>query len=191
MVATRRLLATIPHQTRSVAVVLLAVERIGAIASTAFLPITALLPAAKWWINTAWGARAKALSLVIASALCASPAWSAGAAAKDNRAPAGYPAPRCNDPVVYERIAAEYRSRHWASGFAAVGIRATEASWQSWPQHLIPRRFCQGTIQALSGAERPIYYAIIADGLSYELQWCVVGLDRAWPYDPRCRLARP
>jgi hypothetical protein len=191
MVATRRLLATTPHQTRSVAVVLLAVKRIGSIPSTAFLPIIALPPAAKGWINAAWGARAKALSFVVASALCASPAWSAGGAAKGNRAPAGYPAPRCNDPVVYARIAAEYPGRHWASGFAAVGIRAHEASWESWPQRLIPRRFCEGTIKALSGAKRPIYYAIIADGLSYELEWCVVGLDRAWPYDPRCRLARP
>jgi hypothetical protein len=195
MVAMRRLLATTPHQTRSVAVVLLAVKRIGSIASTAFLPIVALPPAAKGWINAAWGARAKALSFVVASALCASPAWSAGGAAKGNRAPAGYSGPRCNDPVVYARIAAEYPGRHWASGFAAVGIRGHATTRKYWPHGDMPRLFCEGIITPPSGAERPsyypIYYAIIANGLTYELEWCVVGLDRAWPYDPRCRLARP
>lgn len=191
MVATRRLLAATPHRTRYAAAVLLAFRSIGSIPSTAFLPTIALPPAAKGWMNAAWGARANALSFVVASALCASPAWSAGSAAKGNRAPAGYPAPRCADPVVFNRIAAEYGVRHWASGFAAVGIRAHEASWESWPQHRIPRQFCAGTIKALSGAKRPIYYAIIADGPDYGLEWCVVGLDRTWPYDPRCRLARP
>jgi hypothetical protein len=93
--------------------------------------------------------------------------------------------------VVFAQIAAEYAGRHWASGFAAVGIRADEANWESWPQNLIPRRFCAGTIEALSGVKLPIYYAIISDGAGYALEWCVVGLDRAWPYDPRCRLARP
>src|SRR5215208_2034747 len=129
MVATRRHLATISHRSISVAALLLAFKPIGSIPSTAFLPVVALPPPGKWWINTAWGARAIALSFVFASALCASPAWSAGGAAKGNRAPAGYPAPRCNDPVVIARIAAEYPGRHWASGFAAVDIRrAREAN---------------------------------------------------------------
>jgi hypothetical protein len=63
----------------------------------------------------------------------------------------------------------------------------------------MPRLFCEGIITSPSGAERPsfhpsyypIYYAIIANGLAYELEWCVVGLDHAWPIDRRCRLARP
>jgi hypothetical protein len=128
---------------------------------------------------------------MVASALCAPAAWSGDRAAKTNRAPADYPAPRCNDPGVFARIAAEYRGRHWASGFAAVAIGAHEADWVTWPQKRMPRRFCEGTIIALSRAELPIYYAIIADEPGYELAWCVVGLDHGWPYDQRCRLARP
>jgi hypothetical protein len=179
---------------------LLAFRQIGSIRPTAFLPTVALPPAAKGWINAVRGARAKALSFVVASALCASPAWSADGVAKSNQAPAGYFAPRCDDPGVFARIDAEYRGRHWASDFTPGGIfRARKTIRKYWPQRDMPRLFCEGIITPLSGAERPsfyppyypIYYAIIANGLGYELEWCVVGLDRAWPYDRRCLLARP
>lgn len=139
-----------------------------------------------------WGdLRAGALSFVAAIALCAPDAWSADRAGKQHRPPAWYPAPSCNDYAVRDRIAAEFGPRYWTSGLAADAIRAREASWESWPQDLIPRRFCAGTVRAPYDIERPIYYAIIADGASYWLEWCIVGLDRAWAYNPHCRLARP
>jgi len=28
-------------------------------------------------------------------------------------------------------------------------------------------------------------------GTSYGVQWCVVGLDRNWAYNPQCKMARP
>lgn len=139
------------------------------------------------------GARAKALSLVVASALCASPAWSADRVVNSNRAQADYFPIRCDDPGVFAQIAAEYRG--------AV-IRARETIRDYWP-HDMPRRFCEGIVTPPDGAERlsfypsyypiyyPIYYAIIANSQGYELKWCVVGLDRAWPIDRRCLLARP
>jgi hypothetical protein len=70
----------------------------------------------------------------------------------------------------------------------------------------MPRRFCEGVIKPLGSSERPdckyvsprsypvcypIYYAIIENGPSYQVEWCAVGLDRPWFADPRCRLARP
>jgi hypothetical protein len=183
---------------------LLAFKQIGSIPSKVFLPTIALPAAAKGWMNAVRGARAKALSFVVASALCASPAWSAERVAKSN-VPAGYSVPRCDHPAVFARIRAEFGGRHW--GFGAVGIRdARETIRKYWPQADMPRRFCEGVVKPLSGAGRPgckyyspsyypvcypIYYAIIAYGLGFELEWCVVGLDRAWPYDERCRLARP
>lgn len=203
MGATRRRLATIPHQRRSAAVVLLAFKQIGSIRPTAFLPTVALPPAAKGWINAVRGARAKALSFVVASALCASPAWSAERVAKSN-VPAEYSVPRCDHPAVFAQIRAEFGGRHW--GFGAVGIRGREVVREYWPQADMPRRFCEGAVKPLSGAGRPgckyyspsyypvcypIYYAIIANGPGYQLEWCVVGLDRAWPVDRRCLLARP
>jgi hypothetical protein len=107
---------------------------------------------------------------------------------------------------VFGQIAAEFLGRHSASGFGAVRVGGREVIRKYWPQADMPRRFCEGMVIPLSGAARldchyvspsyypvcyPIYYAIIANGPSYELKWCAVGLDRAWPVDPRCRLARP
>jgi len=28
-------------------------------------------------------------------------------------------------------------------------------------------------------------------GASWGVEWCVVGLDRNWAYNPRCKMARP
>jgi hypothetical protein len=159
---TPRDLATIPHQAKFV------------------------LPA---FMDAVRGARARALGLVVASALCASPAWSADRVVKSNRAQADYFQIRCDDPAVFAQIAAEYHG--------AV-IRARETIRPYWPPDM-PRRFCEGIVTPPDGTERlsfyppnyPIYYAIIANGQGYELKWCVVGLDRAWPVDRRCLLARP
>jgi hypothetical protein len=150
-------------------------------------------------MNAVRGARAVALSFVVASALCVSAASSADRVVKSNGAPAGYFPIPCDDSGVFARIAAEYRARHWASDLSAVAILDVhETTPKYWPGDM-PRRFCAGIITPPSGVERlsfypsnyPIYYAIIANGAGFELEWCVVGLDRAWPIDPRCRLARP
>jgi hypothetical protein len=206
MGATRRLLATTPHLTQSVAAVLLAFK---SIPSTVFLPTTALLRVAKGckgWLNSVRGARVKALGFLVASALCASPAWSVDRVAISNWAAEALNLPYCGDPAVYGLILAEFRGRHWASGVAPVGIRGREVPRTYWPRADMPRRFCEGEIKSQSSADRPgcryispsyypvcypIYYAIIANGPGYQLEWCAVGLDRAWPVDPRCRLARP
>jgi hypothetical protein len=175
---------------------LLAFRQIGSIPSKAFPPTIALPPAASGWMNAA---RAMALGFVVASALCASPASPADRVATSKGAPAGYVPLGCDDPPVFARIAAEYRARHWASDPSAVAILGVhETTPEYWPSDM-PRLFCAGIITRPGGAEHlsfhpshyPIYYAIIANGPGYELEWCVVGLDRAWPIDPRCRLARP
>lgn len=196
MAATRRFPATTRHWARSVTTVLLAVRRIGSIPSIIIAPP----PASGEWANAVRCARTAALSILFAGGLCASPAWSAGGAAKSNLALAGYSGPRCDDPGVYAQIVAEYRGRHGAGSFAPVGIRAREAPRRKyWPQADMPRLFCEGMITPPGGATRsdyspryyPIYYAIIANSGGHGLEWCVVGLDRPWVYDPRCRLARP
>lgn len=185
----RRRLATVRHRLISVPARLVAVGRIGSIPFT--LPTIALPLAARGWKLAVRGAWARTLSSVVVSALCALTGWSADGVAKGHRVSAPYRAPRCDDPVVIDQIIAEFPGRYRASGVAPVLVRAREAGWQSWPQDRWPRRFCKGTIMAPSDAERPIFYAIVSNDQSYELEWCVVGLDVAWPYDPRCRLARP
>ncbi len=45
------------------------------------------------------------------------------------------------------------------------------------------------------GTRRPIYYGIGEDtgmiGMTWGVEWCVVGLDRNWAYNPNCKAARP
>ena len=58
-----------------------------------------------------------------------------------------------------------------------------------------PRRFCSGIALVSDGRKRPIYYAIVEDGgwlgFIWGVDFCVVGLDRDWSYNPNCRMARP
>jgi len=129
--------------------------------------------------------RVGVLSFGAAIALCAS-----SACAGDYRASAPYLTIRCNEHAVRDRIAADFNARYWP--MTLVGMRRLRtAKWNSWPQALIPRRFCSGQVLASDRQPRPIYYSIIEDGSSYRVEWCVVGLDRDWAYNPHCRLARP
>ena len=45
------------------------------------------------------------------------------------------------------------------------------------------------------GITRPVYYSIIEDGgligMTYGVEWCVVGLNRNWAYNPACKMAQP
>jgi len=40
-----------------------------------------------------------------------------------------------------------------------------------------------------------IHYSILETsgwlGVGWGVEWCVVGLDRNWAYNPACRMARP
>ncbi len=44
------------------------------------------------------------------------------------------------------------------------------------------------------GKTRQVHYSIIEDGgfagYGQGVEWCVVGLDRDWAYNPRCRAAK-
>jgi hypothetical protein len=45
------------------------------------------------------------------------------------------------------------------------------------------------------GVRRAVHYAIVEDagylGVTWGVEWCVVGLDRNWAYSPACKMARP
>jgi hypothetical protein len=64
-----------------------------------------------------------------------------------------------------------------------------------WAAQSIPRRFCSGVAVVNDGVKRPIYYSIAEDtgmiGVEYDVNFCVVGLDRNSAYGPACRAARP
>jgi len=87
-------------------------------------------------------------------------------------------------------------SRFWNSALEIVGFeQIREIAWEPWQSGTIPRRFCQASVLISDGKWRQLYYSIAEDtgmlGFGYGVEWCVVGLDRNWAYNPRCRLARP
>jgi hypothetical protein len=66
--------------------------------------------------------------------------------------------------------------------------------WVAAPE-AIPRRFCSARAVLNDGHRHTVRYSIIEDGgfagAGIGVEWCVVGLDRNWAYNPACRMARP
>ena len=110
--------------------------------------------------------------------------------------------PVCEDPAVLGRIQSRFAEKEytfWQSDLQIVGFdRIRETAFRPWAQgapDAIPRRFCSGTALVSDSRARPIHYWIGEDtgmiGASWGVEWCVVGLDRNWAYNPGCRMARP
>ena len=70
-----------------------------------------------------------------------------------------------------------------------------EIAFSPWAEGTIPRRFCSALALVSDGRKHAVYYSIGEDtgmiGSSWGVEWCVVGLDRNWAYNPRCKMARP
>lgn len=91
---------------------------------------------------------------------------------------------------------AEKESRFWNSSLQILDFeKVRETAYSPWALGTIPRRFCQATALVSDGRKRAVYYSIGEDtgpiGATWGVDWCVVGLDRNWAYNPRCKMARP
>jgi len=109
--------------------------------------------------------------------------------------------PLCDDPGVLEQVSAKFNQKeneHWNSNLAIVGVdRIRESAFRPWvgaPQ-AIPRRFCSGVAHVSDGTKHTMHYSILETtgwlGIGWGIEWCVVGLDRNWAYNPACRMAQP
>jgi len=86
--------------------------------------------------------------------------------------------------------------RFWNSDLQILGFeRVREIAFQPWAAGTIPRRFCSAVALVSDGRKHAVNYAIGEDagmiGMTWGVEWCVVGLDRNWAYNPRCKMARP
>lgn len=91
---------------------------------------------------------------------------------------------------------AEKESRFWNSSLEITGFAdVREVAFRPWARDSIPRRFCTASAMLNDGRARQVHYSIIEDGgfagFSSGVEWCVVGLDRNWAYNPSCKAARP
>jgi hypothetical protein len=107
--------------------------------------------------------------------------------------------PSCDAHPALDRIIANFRTkefRFWNSEMRIVGFEnISEIDTMPWAAQAIPRRFCRGTAVINDGIKRQIYYSIAEDtgmvGMDWGVNFCVVGLDRNWAYNPACRAAKP
>jgi hypothetical protein len=107
--------------------------------------------------------------------------------------------PLCDERRPLDKIVARFTTkegRFWNSALTIVGFeKIQEVAWEPWASGTIPRRFCTASVLVSDGKWHRINYSIIEDGgmisASDGVEWCVVGLDRDWAYNPACRAARP
>ena len=91
---------------------------------------------------------------------------------------------------------AQKESRFWNSDLQIVGFdRIRETAFRPWAQQTIPRRFCTAVAMVSDGRQHTVRYSIGEDtgmiGMTWGVEWCVVGLDRNWAYNPACKMAGP
>jgi hypothetical protein len=107
--------------------------------------------------------------------------------------------PACDEPwalgLIAERFA-QKESRFWNSNLTLKSFeRIKQIAYRPWHDDTIPRRFCSAVVLVSDGLRRPVYYWIGEDvgmaGGFEGVEWCVVGLDRNWAYNPNCKMARP
>lgn len=105
--------------------------------------------------------------------------------------------PRCE--AALDTIASRFRqkeSRFWNSDLQILDFgRVRETAFRPWAKGTIPRRFCSAVALVSDGRKHQMNYWIGEDtgiiGASWGVEWCVVGLDRNWAYNPACKMARP
>ena len=90
----------------------------------------------------------------------------------------------------------EKESMYWNSSLTITAYgNIHEVAFRPWQSDNIPRRYCSGNVMLSVGKERGINYSIIEDGgfagFGQGVEWCVIGLDRNWAYNPLCKAAAP
>jgi hypothetical protein len=149
-----------------------------------------------------WARRATLAAVLAWTAIAYAPAMAAGFLEKNFwLSGPRYDAvvPTCENPVALGKIQARFsekESRFWNSSLQILDFeRVREIAFRPWAVDAIPRRFCTGTVVISDGVKRRVNYSIIEDGGmiggTWGVEWCVVGLDRNWAYNPHCRMALP
>jgi hypothetical protein len=96
-------------------------------------------------------------------------------------------------------IASEFaikEGRFWNSSAQILSFeKVREIAYSPWAPNTIPRRFCRAVAIVNDGRKHAVSYSIGEDtgfvGAGWGVEWCVVGFDHNWAYNPRCKMARP
>lgn len=107
--------------------------------------------------------------------------------------------PACDDPSVLSNITSRFQqkeSSYWSSALEITGYdHISQIGYRSNGSQYIPRRYCHARAMINDNSRHEVVYAIGEElgiiGMTYGVQWCVVGLDRNDAYSPACRAAYP
>jgi hypothetical protein len=107
--------------------------------------------------------------------------------------------PPCDAQAALGKIASRFGDKehaYWNSALKIAGFdQIREVAYRPWAANTIPRRFCSAIVRISDGSNRPLHYSIGEDtgmiGSTWGVEWCVVGLDRNWAYNPACTMAEP
>jgi hypothetical protein len=107
--------------------------------------------------------------------------------------------PPCDYPDALVKISSRFNDKEntfWNTDLRIVTFeKIRETAFRPWAANTIPRRFCSGIVEISDGSKHVIHYSIAEDtgmiGVTWGVEWCLVGLDRNWAYNPACQMARP
>jgi len=107
--------------------------------------------------------------------------------------------PACDAQNVLGKIVSRFGDKehwYWNSALTITGFEnIREVAYRPWAANTIPRRFCTGFVYISDRTRRQLHYSIGEDtgiiNSTWGVEWCVVGLDRNWAYNPACKLAQP
>ena len=106
--------------------------------------------------------------------------------------------PGCDDPAVLGELSNRFNAReatYWGPLQALSYDRLSQIGYRSWGADFIPRRFCSARMLLNDGSLRRVDYSVREAlglfGLTWNVNWCVRGLDRQRSYAPDCKMARP
>lgn len=107
--------------------------------------------------------------------------------------------PPCDNDWVLSTIRSRFATKEGRFWMSDLSIREMgeikQVAFRPWAEATLPRRFCAGKVLVSDGRWRQVYYSIVEDGgmigAKWGVEWCVVGLDRNWAYNPACKMARP
>ena len=91
---------------------------------------------------------------------------------------------------------AEKERKFWNSTLVITDYKnVREIALRPWESGNIPRRFCTAQALISDGKVRTVNFSLIEDGgfasIGAGVEFCVIGLDRNWAFNPACRMARP
>ena len=107
--------------------------------------------------------------------------------------------PPCDADAALGKIASKFNEKEnnfWNTDLRILGFgKIRETAFRPWAANNIPRRYCSAVVEVSDGKRHAIHYSIAEDtgmiGMTWGVEWCVVGLDRNWAYNPACKMAQP